>query len=173
MYIYHRGDSVYIHGFCFFALFPLKENKNKQKKLPGGHFLIFLCRSIFQFLIIFFFPLMIWGLMELITYNVFMLQGPEPTGSQQLLSQKKHTLSHCTLNFFLGCLPWNVCLFFPPTCDATDCIVIEKVGCNKKKKKNSAWPSLFDSTRNAATSVALLQLIAVQLLHWEEWRRQL
>lgn len=84
MYIYHRAEGVYIHGFYFFALFPLK---GKKKKNPAGWpFLILSCRSIFLFLTYFFLSdlrtFYLGLLMELITYNVFMLQGPEPAGSQ-------------------------------------------------------------------------------------------
>lgn len=136
MYIYHRADGVYIHGFYFFALFPRK-GKKKPAGWPFSYVVVFFFFLFCSFFLLYDLRMLYLGSpMELITYNVFMLQGPEPAGSQQLLSQKKHTLSHCTFFCFLPSFTLKRLPFFLSLVMLLIALLLKRVAGKKSKKRD-------------------------------------
>lgn len=179
MYVYLSQSWRCLYSWVLFlCLISTKRKKKNNNNLLGGHFLIFLCSSIFLFLVFFFLydlrTLYLGSPMELITYNVFMLQGPEPACSQQLLSQKTHTVT--LYLFFFFCILKRLPFFSHLWCHWLHCYWRGRLEKRKKRdrkiKQNTVHgpllllPPLLPWCRHICSA---LQLIAVQLLHWEEW----
>lgn len=166
MYIYHRADGVYIHGFYFFALFPLKGKKKKNNNLLGGHFLIFLCSSIFLFLV-FFFPLWFKDALSGLAHGTNHLQCIYAARSRTCLltavAEPKNTHCHTVPFFFL--LYLETFAFFLPLVMPLIALLPKRAAGKKKKErqknktKHRAWPPppppSPHSSHDAATSVAL------------------